>query len=136
MKAQELRISSTVFYTNSEKENSKPILAEVKAIYPQTVLIKFKNTEEVVNMEELSSVEITESIQDDIIYEVLFTDSIYESAYATMSLHRTIKGAYEGLKKVLMNQYNEWLKMDKQFRKRFKPNMHTAYCINKTVIQP
>lgn len=42
------------------------------------------------------------------IYEFLFTDCIYESAYATMSMHRTKKGAYQAMRKFILDGYYSW----------------------------
>ncbi len=42
------------------------------------------------------------------IYEFLYCSCIYESSYATMSLHRTKAGAYKAMKKHKIDTYMEW----------------------------
>jgi hypothetical protein len=42
------------------------------------------------------------------VYEFLYTDNIHESAMATMSLHRTKKGAYKAMRAFLESKYAEW----------------------------
>jgi hypothetical protein len=42
------------------------------------------------------------------IYEFLHTDCIYESAYRTVSVHRTKKGAYKAMRAFLEREYTEW----------------------------
>ena len=39
------------------------------------------------------------------VYSVLFTDCIYESAYATMSLHKTKQGAVEAMMKLKIETF-------------------------------
>jgi len=43
-----------------------------------------------------------------VIYEFTYTDCIYESAAATLSLHRTKLGAYKAMRKFLNESYMEW----------------------------
>lgn len=42
------------------------------------------------------------------IFEVKFTNCVYESAYATISTHKTNKGAYKTLNKFLNETYKDW----------------------------
>lgn len=42
------------------------------------------------------------------VYEFLYTDNIHESAMATMSLHRTKKGAYKAMRQFLETEYVKW----------------------------
>jgi len=42
------------------------------------------------------------------VYSVLFTECIYESAYATMSLHRTKEGAIGAMKKLKSDVFYGW----------------------------
>ena len=42
------------------------------------------------------------------IYEFRYTDCIYESGYYTISVHKTLKGAYKAMRKFLTNSYMEW----------------------------
>lgn len=64
------------------------------------------------------------------VFEFLYTDCIHESAMATMSLHRTKKGAYKAMRKFIETKYAEWredgIKYGKQY---FKFGNHCAWCI-------
>ncbi len=42
------------------------------------------------------------------IYEFLYCGCIYESSYATVSLHRTKLGAYKAMRKHRLDTFNEW----------------------------
>lgn len=42
------------------------------------------------------------------IFEFIYTDCIYESAMATMSTHRTKKGAYKAMRAFLNTDYMQW----------------------------
>jgi len=42
------------------------------------------------------------------LYEFIYTDCIYESAIATMSLHLTKKGAYKAMREFLETGYMQW----------------------------
>jgi hypothetical protein len=42
------------------------------------------------------------------VFEFVYTDCIYESAMATLSLHKTKKGAYNAMRDFLVNGYMEW----------------------------
>jgi hypothetical protein len=42
------------------------------------------------------------------IYQFLYTDCIYESGMETISLHKTKKGAYNSMRKFLVERYMEW----------------------------
>lgn len=41
------------------------------------------------------------------VFEFVYTTCIYESAMATMSLHRTKKGAYKAMNTYLNDKFNE-----------------------------
>lgn len=43
-----------------------------------------------------------------IVYSVLYTSCIYESAYYTVSLHKTKKGAFIARQNLIKRKYNEW----------------------------
>ena len=43
----------------------------------------------------------------DTVYEFLYSDCIYESAMATISLHKTKKGAYKAMNKHLNDLFNK-----------------------------
>jgi len=42
------------------------------------------------------------------VYEFVHTDCIHDSAMATMSLHRTKKGAYKAMRNFLEKEYANW----------------------------
>lgn len=42
------------------------------------------------------------------VFEFVYTDCIYEGAMATLSLHRTKKGAYKAMREFLTNGYMKW----------------------------
>lgn len=42
------------------------------------------------------------------VFKFIYTDCIYESAMATLSLHRTKLGAYKAMRKFLNDGYMEW----------------------------
>ena len=64
------------------------------------------------------------------VYELIYTDCIHDSAYSTMSTHKTKKGAYVTMRKFLIDGYNEWreegIKDGKQY---FKFGLHTDWAI-------
>ncbi len=43
-----------------------------------------------------------------ILYSVLYTSCIFESAYYTVSLHRTKLGAFKARQRLLREAYAEW----------------------------
>lgn len=44
----------------------------------------------------------------DKVYSFEYTYCIYESAFATISLHKTAKGAYNAMKKYILEEYEDW----------------------------
>ncbi len=44
----------------------------------------------------------------DKVYSFQYTYCIYESAFATISLHKTAKGAYSAMKKHILKEYEQW----------------------------
>ena len=42
------------------------------------------------------------------VFEFVYTDCIYESAMATLSLHKTKKGAYKAMREFLETEYAQW----------------------------
>lgn len=48
------------------------------------------------------------SARNEIIYKFIFCPCKYESAYATLSIHRTLKGAYRAMNKHLNDNYMKW----------------------------
>ena len=44
----------------------------------------------------------------DKVWSFQYTYCVYESDFATISLHKTAKGAYNAMKKHILNEYEEW----------------------------
>ncbi len=42
------------------------------------------------------------------VYEFIYCDCIYESAYATVSMHKTLAGAYKSMRSNLLKEYDDW----------------------------
>ena len=42
------------------------------------------------------------------VYEFLYNDCIHESSYAIISTHKTLKGAYNAMRKFIYGSYLEW----------------------------
>lgn len=67
------------------------------------------------------------------VFEFVYTDCIYESAMATMSLHRTKKGAYKAMREFLETEYAKWYDMrilygkDKDWVDKF--GLHCAWAV-------
>lgn len=43
-----------------------------------------------------------------IIFELLYCDCVYESAHATLSLHKTKVGAYKAMRKHKLQAFEQW----------------------------
>ena len=69
-----------------------------------------------------------------IFYEFLYSDCVMESAYETMSLHKTKAGAYKAMRKFIVDEYNKWYDdrilngISKRFNNKFAP--FCAWCIS------
>lgn len=68
------------------------------------------------------------------IYQFLYC-SCSESAYGTMSIHASLKGAYKAMKEHRMKTFEEWRKLPNEYRKPFKDTVHQDWCIQKIDIQ-
>ena len=55
-------------------------------------------------------------------------------AVMTLSLHRTIEGAYRAMKVDKLKEFNWWLQNYGRFRRRMKWDQHTKWRIVKTKI--
>lgn len=51
------------------------------------------------------------------IYSFLYCPCIYESSYQTISLHKTKRGAYNAMRKYLIDNYLEWDEKRRQIKK-------------------
>jgi len=69
------------------------------------------------------------------IYEFLYCDCIYESGYVTISLHRTLKGAYNAMKKHRLKCFNEWRALPNEYRKDYLDTAFHSWRIQKTEIE-
>ena len=59
---------------------------------------------------------------EEYIYAFKYNPDIYESCAATMSIHRTYKGAYMAMKAFLLYRHEEWFNKPKKY--------HELYCID------
>ncbi len=69
------------------------------------------------------------------IYLVKYCPFIYESAYATLSIHRTLKGAYKAHKAFLESKYSEWYDYGKSYRISIKFMKGQESYIRKEMLQ-
>lgn len=69
------------------------------------------------------------------VYEFLYCGCIYESSYATMSVHKTIRGAYNAMKAHRLKTFNEWRKEPNEFRRDNLDTVHQDWFIKKTKIE-
>ena len=44
----------------------------------------------------------------EIVYEAGYQECIFESVIAPISIHKTLKGAYQAMRNHLENEYSEW----------------------------
>jgi hypothetical protein len=64
------------------------------------------------------------------VYQFIYTDSIYESAMYTVSLHKTKAGAYKAMRDFLLKDYNEWREFEIRYGKScWKHGSHCAWRI-------
>jgi len=70
------------------------------------------------------------------IYEFCYQPCTYESAPATMSIHRSLIGAYTAMKAHRLRVFWDWRKTPNEFRKSFQDNFAQDWFIKKTEIQP
>jgi hypothetical protein len=72
--------------------------------------------------------EIPETLTE--VYEFTYTDCVFESAMATMSLHRTKKGAYKAMRAFLETEYAEWREDGiRHGKQRFKFGVYCAWAV-------
>lgn len=62
------------------------------------------------------------------IYEFIYTDCVFESAMATMSINRTKKGAYKAMRKFLMSDFMEWYNDRIRYGKNHRGGKHAIHC--------
>ena len=55
-------------------------------------------------------------IMTETVYTVSYNPCVYESGLMTLSLHRTKKGAYLALKKLLFDKHEQWIEGPKRMR--------------------
>ena len=56
---------------------------------------------------------------DEYLYAFKYNPDIYESVAATMSTHRTYKGAYIAMKAFLIYRHEEWFNKPKKYRELY-----------------
>ena len=65
-----------------------------------------------------------------LIYEFVYTDSIFESGMVTLSVHKTKKGAYNAMREFLEKKYAEWRESGIRYGKQeYKFGTHCAWNI-------
>ena len=74
------------------------------------------------------------------VYAFQFNDCIYESTYATMSLHRTKKGAYLAMRKYLLEEWNKTLEKHHNWEKweyfrNDHPFENIGYCVTEILVE-
>jgi hypothetical protein len=73
------------------------------------------------------------------VFEFVYTDCIYESAMATLSLHRTKKGAYKAMREFLeieyANWYNEQILYGKDRKWGYKFGTHCAWAVRSIALK-
>ena len=70
------------------------------------------------------------------VYQFLYCSCIYESAYATMSIHESLVGAYKAMKEHRLKIFNEWRERPNIYRNDFKDTFSQSWTIQKTEIKP
>ncbi len=72
---------------------------------------------------------------EDKIWAFQYTHCIYESAFETISLHKTPKGAYNAMKKHILKEYEEWRESGLRYGKQnFKHGEYEDWRIIKILI--
>jgi hypothetical protein len=66
----------------------------------------------------------------------MYTDCIYESAAATISIHFSKKGAWDAMKSHKLENYTQWIRFGRDYRNSFKPDFAKAWFIQETEILP
>lgn len=70
------------------------------------------------------------------VYAFKYCPCIYESAWSTVSLHSTCKGAYKAMKAHRLKVFYEWRNSANEYRKDFKDTFAQNWCVDKEYIQP
>lgn len=70
------------------------------------------------------------------VYAFEYTDCIYESACAVVSLHSTKKGAYTALKKDKFEAYREWMNNTRWYRAKYKFGAFENWRIREIEVEP
>jgi len=69
------------------------------------------------------------------VYAFQYCQCIYESSFATMSIHRTYKSAYKRMKIHKLEAFKEWMDMRKESRLTFKFGESERWSIKKLKIE-
>ena len=74
------------------------------------------------------------------VYEFIFCDCVFESSYTTISLHKTMLGAYKAMRKFIIDLAIEHreaeIRRGKDIHAGFKWNFSIGYSIRKREINP
>ena len=68
---------------------------------------------------------------EEYLYAFKYNPDIYESCAATMSVHRTYKGAYKDLRRFLLDRHEQWLELPKKYRELYCIEHGEHYFISK-----
>lgn len=65
------------------------------------------------------------------VYKAMYCPCIHESGYVTISIHRTLKGAYKAIKAHKIEVFEEWLTGSKFGKKYWRSDHGQAWHITK-----
>lgn len=68
------------------------------------------------------------------VYAFQYCPCTYESAFATMSIHRTYKSAYKRMKIHKLELFEEWMNQSRWSKKRFKFGWSEKWAVKKIKI--
>jgi len=71
----------------------------------------------------------------DYVYEFIYNSCVYESSARTMSIHKSISGAYKAMKTHRLKTYNEWRKQSREWRKPWLDTHDQHWGILKTKLE-
>lgn len=70
-----------------------------------------------------------------IIYEALYNPCIHESGCVTISVHKTLKGAYNAMKIHRMVEWEQYLGFSKKYRNRIKFGEHKWWGVGRIKLE-
>lgn len=66
------------------------------------------------------------------VYKFDYCSDVFESSFKTVSVHKSIRGAYKAMKQHRLMKFNEWMKYSNCLRKAYKDTHDRAWRISKT----